>query len=110
MATPAPSTWSLIALAPVQLENYSRALSGKPLSPPPAGRILRPAPRDAARLRLIQKQEVRRQLASQENNTTFTRAETFACNFQESLGVTAKDLEALCKDLIESNPPSRSEP
>jgi hypothetical protein len=47
-ATPGPSTWSLIALDPVQLENYSRALSGKPLSPPPAGRILRPAPRDAA--------------------------------------------------------------
>jgi hypothetical protein len=29
--------------------------------------------------------------------------------FQESLGLTAKDLEALCKDLIDSSPPKRNE-
>jgi AraC-like DNA-binding protein len=57
--TRGPSCWSLIALDPRQLEEYGRALSGKPLSLPPAGRVLRPSARDAARLRRLHAQACR---------------------------------------------------
>ncbi len=52
-STPGPSIWSVIALDPVQLDNYGRALSGKPLSSPPEGRVVRPSRRDAARLKRL---------------------------------------------------------
>ena len=58
-ATPGPSVWSLIALDPLQLENYGWALSNKPLSPPPEGRVLQPSPRDIARLRRLHAQACR---------------------------------------------------
>ena len=58
-STPGSSIWSLIALDPVQLNTYGRALSGKPLIPPPEGRVLRPSPRDAARLRRLHAQACR---------------------------------------------------
>jgi AraC-like DNA-binding protein len=58
-STLGPSTWSLIALDPVQLDNYGRALSGKPFSSPPEGRVLRPSPRDVARLRRVHAQACR---------------------------------------------------
>lgn len=51
--TKGPCLWSLIAVAPGYLEDYGRALSGRELVPPPVGRILRPAPRDAARLQRL---------------------------------------------------------
>lgn len=49
--TQGPSIWSLIALDPAQLDDYSRILAEKPLALPATGRVLRPSPRDAARLR-----------------------------------------------------------
>ncbi len=58
-STPGCSIWSLIALDPVQLDNYGRALSGKPVIPPPEGRVLRPSARDAARLRRLHAQACR---------------------------------------------------
>ena len=51
--TAGPCLWSLIALAPGYLVDYGRALSGRELVPPSAGLILRPAPRDAARLQRL---------------------------------------------------------
>ena len=51
--------WSLVGLAPEHLERYGGALSGKPLSLPAAARILRPAARDAARLRRLHAQACR---------------------------------------------------
>ena len=51
--------WNVIALGPVWLEKYGRALSGKPFSLPPEGRILRPSPRDMARLRRLHAQVCR---------------------------------------------------
>jgi AraC-like DNA-binding protein len=53
------SVWSLITLDPVQLDDYSRALFEKPLIPPAEGRVLRPAKRDAARLRRLHAQACR---------------------------------------------------
>ena len=58
-ATPGPSIWSVIALDPVQLDNYGQALSGKPLIPPPDGRVLRASRRDAARLKRLHAQACR---------------------------------------------------
>ena len=57
--TTGPCSWSLVGMAPELLEKYSEALSGKPLSLPAAARILRPAARDAARLRRLQAQACR---------------------------------------------------
>jgi AraC-like DNA-binding protein len=51
--------WSLVGLAPEHLEKYYEALSGTPLSLPVAARILRPATRDAARLRRLHAQACR---------------------------------------------------
>src|SRR6266446_1792089 len=58
-STPGPSIWSVIALDPVQLDNYGRALSGKPLSSPPERRVVRPSLRDAARLKRLHAQACR---------------------------------------------------
>lgn len=58
-STPGPSIWSVIALDPVQLDTYGRALSGKPLSSPPEGRVVRPSLRDAARLKRLHAQACR---------------------------------------------------
>ena len=57
--TQGPSIWSLITLDPVRLDHYSRALFEKPLTPPAEGRVLRPSPRDAARLRRLHTQGCR---------------------------------------------------
>ena len=40
--TAGPCAWSLVGLAPQQLEKYGAALSGRPLLEPAAARILRP--------------------------------------------------------------------
>src|SRR6266404_2982576 len=58
-STSGPSIWSVIALDPVQLDKYGRALSGKPLSPPPEGQVVRPSRRDAARLKRLHAQACR---------------------------------------------------
>src|SRR6201987_4625829 len=52
-STPGSFVWSVIALDPVQLEQYGRALSGKPFSLPSEGKILRPSARGVARLRRL---------------------------------------------------------
>jgi AraC-like DNA-binding protein len=52
-------SWSLVGLDPDHLETYFEALSGKPLSLPASLRILRPAMRDAARLRRLHAQACR---------------------------------------------------
>jgi AraC-like DNA-binding protein len=51
--------WNVIALDPLQLEKYGRALSGKPFSLPSEGKILRPSPRNVARLRRLHTQVCR---------------------------------------------------
>jgi AraC-like DNA-binding protein len=53
---PGPCVWGAIVLDPAQIEIYARALSGKPLSRPQEGGILRPSRRDAARLRRLHAQ------------------------------------------------------
>jgi AraC-like DNA-binding protein len=58
-ATPGSFVWNVIALHPVQLEHYARALSGKPFALPLEGKILRPSPRDVARLRRLHAQVCR---------------------------------------------------
>ena len=58
-STPGPLVWNVIALAPLQLEQYGRALSGKPFTLPLEGKILRPSPRDVARLRRLHAQVCR---------------------------------------------------
>lgn len=58
-SAPGPSTWSLVAMDPARLEFYGRALSGKPIARPTEGQVLRPAPRDAARLRRLHAQACR---------------------------------------------------
>jgi AraC-like DNA-binding protein len=58
-STPGSFAWNVIALDPLQLEKYSRALSGKPFSLPSEGKILRPSPRDVARLRRLHAQVCR---------------------------------------------------
>jgi AraC-like DNA-binding protein len=55
-STPGPCVWNVIAMDPVQLEYYGRALSGRPFSSPPEGRVLQPSPRLAARLRRLHAQ------------------------------------------------------
>src|SRR3984893_16884682 len=57
--TTGPCGWSLVGLPPEHLERYGGALSGKTLSLPAAARILRPAARDAARLRRLHAQACR---------------------------------------------------
>ena len=57
--TTGPCGWSLVGVAPEHLERYCEALSGKTLSLPAAARILRPAARDAARLRRLHAQACR---------------------------------------------------
>ena len=57
--TTGPCGWSLVGLAQQHLERYGGALSGRPLSLPAAARILRPAVRDAARLRRLHAQACR---------------------------------------------------
>jgi hypothetical protein len=57
--TAGASVWSLITLDLVRLDDYSRALFEKPLVPPAEGRVLRPAKRDAARLRRLHAQACR---------------------------------------------------
>ena len=52
-STPGSFVWNVIALDPLQLQKYGRALSGKPFSLPSEGKILRPSPRDVARLRRL---------------------------------------------------------
>jgi AraC-like DNA-binding protein len=58
-STPGSFVWNVIALDPVQFEQYGRALSGKPFSLPSEGKILRPSPRDMARLRRLHAQVCR---------------------------------------------------
>jgi AraC-like DNA-binding protein len=58
-STPGSFVWNVIALDPVQLEHYGRALSGKPFTLPSVGRILRPSPRNVARLRRLHAQVCR---------------------------------------------------
>ncbi len=57
--TTGPCSWSLVGLAREHLETYCEVLSGKTLSVPVAGRILRPTARDAARLRRLHAQACR---------------------------------------------------
>jgi AraC-like DNA-binding protein len=58
-STPGSFVWNVMGLDPVQLEQYGRALSGKPFSLPSEGKILRPSPRDVARLRRLHAQVCR---------------------------------------------------
>src|SRR6201993_792101 len=58
-STPGSFVWNVIALHPVQLEHYARAVSGKPFSLPSEGTILRPSPRNVARLRRLHAQVCR---------------------------------------------------
>jgi AraC-like DNA-binding protein len=58
-STPGSFVWNVIALDPLQLEKYGRALSGKPFSLPSEGKILRPSQRDVARLRRLHAQVCR---------------------------------------------------
>jgi len=58
-STPGSFVWNVIALDPLQLQKYGRALSGKPFSLPSEGKILRPSPRDVARLRRLHAQVCR---------------------------------------------------
>jgi AraC-like DNA-binding protein len=58
-STPGSFAWNVIALDPFQLEQYGRALSGKPFNLPLEGKILRPSPRNVARLRRLHAQVCR---------------------------------------------------
>jgi AraC-like DNA-binding protein len=58
-STPGSFVWNVIAMDPVQLEHYGRALSGKPFTVPSEGNILRPSSRDVARLRRLHAQVCR---------------------------------------------------
>jgi AraC-like DNA-binding protein len=58
-STPGSFVWNVMALDPVRLEQYGRALSGKPFTLPLKGKILRPSPRDVARLRRLHAQVCR---------------------------------------------------
>ena len=57
--TTGPCSWSLLGLASRPLERYGGAITGRPLSAPTAARIVRPAARDAARLRRLHTQACR---------------------------------------------------
>ena len=58
-STPGSFVWNVIALDRLQLEQYGRALSGKPFSLPSEGKILHPSARNMARLRRLQAQVCR---------------------------------------------------
>ena len=58
-STPGSFVWNVIALDPLQLEQYGRALSGKPFSLPSEGKILHPSARNMACLRRLQAQVCR---------------------------------------------------
>jgi AraC-like DNA-binding protein len=58
-STPGSFVWNVMALDPVQLEQYGRALSGRHFPLPSEGKILRPSPRDVARLRRLHAQVCR---------------------------------------------------
>jgi AraC-like DNA-binding protein len=55
-STPGASVWNIIAMDPVQLERYGRALSGKPFPSRAEGRALQSSPRLAARVRRLHAQ------------------------------------------------------
>jgi AraC-like DNA-binding protein len=55
-STPGAFVWNVIALDPVQLAQYGRALSGKHFTLSSEGKILRPSPRDVARLQRLHAQ------------------------------------------------------
>jgi AraC-like DNA-binding protein len=55
-STPGPFVWNVIAMDPAQLKYYGRALSGRPFSSPPEGRVLQPSRRLAVRLRRLHAQ------------------------------------------------------
>ncbi len=57
--TTGPCSWGLISMAPQHLERYCLDLSGKALAAPLGARVLRPAARDAARLRRLHAQACR---------------------------------------------------
>jgi AraC-like DNA-binding protein len=59
LLAPRSFAWSVIAIDPGQLERYSRALTGKPVTPPLERQVLRPSRRDAARLRRLHGQVCR---------------------------------------------------
>jgi AraC-like DNA-binding protein len=58
-STPGAFVWNVIAMDPAQLEQYGRALSGKHFTLQSEGKILRPSPRDAGRLRRLHAQVCR---------------------------------------------------
>jgi AraC-like DNA-binding protein len=58
-STPGSFVWNVIALDPAQLEDYGRALSGKPFTLPSEGNILRPSARNMTRLRRLHAQVCR---------------------------------------------------
>jgi AraC-like DNA-binding protein len=51
--------WSMIAIEPGELERYGRALTGKRITPPLEGGLLRPSRRNVARLRRLHAQACR---------------------------------------------------
>jgi AraC-like DNA-binding protein len=59
LLAPRSFAWSVIAIDPGQLERYSRALTGKPVTPPLERQFLRPSRRHAARLRRLHGQVCR---------------------------------------------------
>jgi AraC-like DNA-binding protein len=56
---PGSFVWSVIAIDPAQLEHDGRALTGKRVTPPLEGKLLRPSRRDMARLRRLHAQVCR---------------------------------------------------
>jgi AraC-like DNA-binding protein len=59
LLAPRSFAWSVIAIDPGQLERYSGALTGKPVTPPLERQLLRPSRRHAARLRRLHGQVCR---------------------------------------------------
>jgi AraC-like DNA-binding protein len=55
-STLGPSVWNVIAMEPNQLARYHRALTRKPVAWPMEGRVMRPSPRLAARVRRLHAQ------------------------------------------------------
>jgi AraC-like DNA-binding protein len=55
-SVPGSFVWNVIAVDPARLEHYAQALSGRPFSSPPEGRILQPSQRHTARLRRLHMQ------------------------------------------------------
>ncbi len=58
-STSGSGVWNVLAIDRLRLEQYCRALTGKPFSLPQDGKILHPAARDAARLRRLHAQVCR---------------------------------------------------